>query len=231
MKKSLNASAGARIKQKYETHYNLGVYYLFNVEYDKALEHFYKTLKYIPNHPKTLNKIAIIKFYMNDLNSAEEFIKTAIRVKPDSIEYHTTLSLILLKKGDIGKAIDEAKKGIDSKKNYLIGDAFRLKDNLTKSVYFFKRHLKNYPNQIPVNLALIELYYLLNKKEALKQRVLHLITLINDKELSEILLKFHNELNFLDYSRIERIICAIDDILVYQSDELNRLRREEQHSK
>jgi hypothetical protein len=52
-----------------------------------------------------------------------------------------------------------------------------------------------------------------------------LITLINDKELSEILLKFHNELNFLDYSRIERIICAIDDILVYQSDELNGLRQ------
>ena len=107
----------------------------------------------------------------------------------------------------------------------MIGDAFRLKDNLTKSVYFFKRHLKRYPNQIPVNLALIELYYLLNKEEALKQRVLHLITLINDKELSEILLKFHNELNFLDYSRVERIICAIDDILVYQSDELNGLRQ------
>ena len=225
LKKSLNARAGARIKQKYKTHYNLGVYYLFNVEYDKALEHFYKTLKYIPNHPKTLNKIAIIKFCMNDLTLAENFIKKAISLEPDSREYHTTLSLILLKKGDIGKAIDEAKKGIDTKKNYLIGDAFRLKDNLTKSVYFFKRHLKRYPNQIPVNLALIELYYLLNKEEALKQRVLHLITLINDKELSEILLKFHNELNFLDYSRVERIICAIDDILVYQSDELNGLRQ------
>ena len=105
---------------------------------------------------------------MNDLNSTEKFIKTAIRLKPDSREYHTTLSLILLKKGDIGKAIDEAKKGIKYKKNYLFGEAFRLKDNLTKSVYFFRRHLKHYPNQIPVNLALIELYYLLDKKEALK---------------------------------------------------------------
>jgi tetratricopeptide (TPR) repeat protein len=226
LRKSLNAKAAARISQKHKTHYVLGVYYLFNVEYDKALEHFHQTLKYIPNHPKTFNKIAIIKFYMNDLVLAEKFIKKALSLEPGSNEYHTTLSLILLKKGDVDKAIDEAKKGVKSKKNYLIGDAFRLKDNLTKSVYFFKRHLKLYPNQIPVNLGLIELYYLLKEKEALKQRVLRLMKLINEKELSEILLKFHNELNYLDYSRIERIICAIKNILDQQSDELNRIRKE-----
>jgi tetratricopeptide (TPR) repeat protein len=163
---------------------------------------------------------------MNDLVLAEKFIKKALSLEPGSNEYHTTLSLILLKKGDVDKAIDEAKKGVKSKKNYLIGDAFRLKDNLTKSVYFFKRHLKLYPNQIPVNLGLIELYYLLKEKEALKQRVLRLMKLINEKELSEILLKFHNELNYLDYSRIERIICAIKNILDQQSDELNRIRKE-----
>lgn len=231
LKQSLEAKAAARHNQKYKTHYNIGVYYLVNTEYKKALEHFYKVFKYKPNHPKTLNKIAIIKIYLNDLTLAEKFIKEAIRLEPNPTEYHTTLSLILLKKGETDKAIEEAKKGIKDKKNYLIGEAFRLKDNITKSVYFYKRHLKHYPNQIPVNLALIELYYLLKDQEALKQRVLHLMMLTEGKELSEVLLKFHNELNPMDYARIERMIYAIDDILVYQSDELNRFREEQQHDK
>jgi tetratricopeptide (TPR) repeat protein len=224
LKKALDAKPGASIHQKHNTHYRLGEYYL-NIaeEYDKALEQFYKTIKDAPNHADALNKIATIMFYKNDLANAEKYIKKAIQLHPDLNKLHSTLSLILLKKGDPDKAIREANKGMNYNKNYLIGEAYRLKNDLTKSSFFFKRHLEQFPEQFPVNLALIEIYYLQKDQEALKQRVFHVMGLAREKELPEILLNFHNELNCLDYSRIERIVEGIKSTMADQSDSLSEL--------
>jgi tetratricopeptide (TPR) repeat protein len=224
--KALNAKSDARIHQKHDSHYYLGVYYLYlseKKEYDKALEQFYKTLVYVPNHPKALNKIATIMFYNNDLKNAEKYIKKAIQTDPESKQFHSTNSFILLKQGAPDRAIAEAKKGEEFNKNYLIGEAYRLKNDLNKSAVFYKRHLTQYPDQFSVNLALIEIYYLLKDQEALKQRVLHVMGLVQEKELSESILEFHNELNFLDYSRIKRIVNGIIHTMGSQSESLKQL--------
>ncbi len=224
LKKALDAKPGASINQKLITHLRLGIYYLnITEEYDKALEQFYKILRHVPNHSDALNKIATIMFYKNDLANAEKYIKKAILQHPDSNKFHSTLSLILLKKGDPDKAIKEANKGMNYNKNYLIGEAYRLKNDLTKSSFFFKRHLEQFPVQFPVNIALIEIYYLLKDQEALKQRVFHVVGLAREKELPELLLNFHNELNCLDYSRIERIVNGIKSTMADQSDSLSEL--------
>jgi tetratricopeptide (TPR) repeat protein len=224
LKKALDAKQGASINQKLNTHYRLGIYYLnITEEYDKALEHFQKILRHVPNHADALNKIATIMFYKNDLANAEKYIKKAIRLHPDSNKLHSTLSLILLKKGDPDKAIKEANKGMNYNRYYLIGEAYRLKNDLTKSLFFFKRYLEQFPDQFPVNIALIEIYYLLKDQEALKQRVFHVMGLAREKELPEILLSFHNELNCLDFSRIERIVNGIKSTMADQSDSLSEL--------
>ncbi|MEE8553446.1 MAG: hypothetical protein V3S72_09110, partial [Desulfobacterales bacterium] len=59
--------------------------------------------------------------------------------------------------------------------------------------------------------------------EALKQRVYHVMGLAREKDLPEILLNFHNELNCLDYSRIVRIVEAINSTMANQSDGLSEL--------
>ena len=224
LKKALDAKPGASIHQKLITHLRLGIYYLnITEEYDKALEHFHKILRHVPNHLDALNKIATIMFYKNDLANAEKYIKKAILQHPDSNKLHSTLSLILLKKGDPDKAIKEANKGMNYNKNYLIGEAYRLKNDLTKSSFFFKRYLEQFPEQFPANIALIEIYYLLKDQEALKQRVFHVMGLAREKDLPEILLNFHNELNCLDYSRIEGIVNGIKSTMADQSDSLSEL--------
>ena len=169
------------------------------------------------------NKIATIMFYKNDLVNAEKLIKKAILKHPESKKLHSTMSLILLKKGDPDKAIQEANKGLGYSRNYLIGEAYRLKNDLTKSSFFFKRYLEKFPDQFPVNLALIEIYYFVKDRKALKQRVFHVVRLAIDKKLQEILLDFHNELNCMDYSRIERIVNGIKSTIADQSDSLSEL--------
>ena len=90
---------------------------------------------------------------------------------------------------------------------------------------------RKYPGQLGVNISLIELYFLLNNQDALHQRIFHLLDLAKGKKLSEILIDYHHEFNFLDYSRIKRIVRAIEKTVSQQSDDLSKLLQEEKPSK
>ncbi len=67
---------------------------------------------------------------------------------------------------------------------------------------------------------------LLNNQDALHQRVFHLLDLTKEKKLSEILLDYNNKFNFLDYSRIKRIVHAIEKTVSQQSYDLSELLKE-----
>ncbi len=231
LQKALNAKSAGNIHQKYRTHLSLGTYYRYHTEYDKALTHFFKSLDYLPNHPNTYNQIAITLFCKNSFELADKYIQKAVRMDPESGEIRSTLSLILLKKGNADEAIKEGKKALRlnkkfTKARYMIGEAYRLKNQLKQSVNYFEQYLKEYPGQLGVNISLIELYFLLNNQDALHQRVFHLLDLAKEKKLSEILLDYNNEFNFLDYSRIKRIVHAIEKTVSQQSNDLSELLNE-----
>ena len=98
MEKALKSKAGGRTTQKYRTYYNLGVYYLQQEEYDKALAYFVKYIQHVPNQPKAYSAVAIIMLRKNNLKLAEKYIKKAIVLDPDSSELRKTVSMILLRK-------------------------------------------------------------------------------------------------------------------------------------
>jgi len=231
LQKALDAKSAGNIHQKYRTHLSLGTYYRYYTEYDKALTHFFKSLDYLPNHPNTYNQIAITLFCKNSFELADKYIQKAVRMDPESGVIRSTLSLILLKKGNADDAIKEGKKALRlnkkfTKARYMIGEAYRLKNQLKQSVNYFEQYLKEYPGQLGVNISLIELYFLLNNQDALHQRVFHLLDLTKEKKLSEILLDYNNEFNFLDYSRIKRIVHAIEKTVSQQSYDLSELLKE-----
>jgi tetratricopeptide (TPR) repeat protein len=228
LQKALTSKSAGNIRQKFRTHFNLGLYYNYIAEYEKALDHLFKSLEYQPNNPDTYNQIALALACKNSFDNAETHIRKGMRLNPESAKIRTTLSLILLRKGRVDEAIKEGKKALmlDDKFSgalYLIGESYRLKGQLKPSVYYFEQHLRKYPNQLAVNISLIELYYLLNDQTALKQRVFHLISLVKKRPLSEILKAYHNEINCLDDSRIQRVVHAIEKTLSQQSMDLTRL--------
>jgi tetratricopeptide (TPR) repeat protein len=98
METALKSKAGGRITQKYKTWYNLGVYYLHQKEYDKALAYFVKYIQHVPNQPKAYNAVARIMLCKNNLKLAEKYIKKAIILDPDSLEFRKTVNMILCKR-------------------------------------------------------------------------------------------------------------------------------------
>ena len=85
---------------KYMTHYNMGIFYILQNEYDKALSQFFKSLDYRPDNPKTFNTIAMIMYYKNDFTLSAKYIKKAIQLDPDNSIFRNNLDFILKKQKD-----------------------------------------------------------------------------------------------------------------------------------
>jgi len=98
MKKALDAKAGARITQKFATHYNMGLYYFYQGQYDKSLEQYLKIFEYLPDNPKIYQRIAIVLLAKGDLSRAEKYVMKALALEPDAPQLRQTLNLILAKK-------------------------------------------------------------------------------------------------------------------------------------
>jgi len=228
MQKALTSRKGARIDQKYTTYHNLGIYYLHHNKYDKALPLFLKSIDLHPNNYKSFVAVASIMLNRNAVNTAEKYIDIAIRQNPYYSESYYTQGLLYLKKKDIDSALKAGNKALQINPNnhkpfFLMGEAYRMANKLGPAVDAFTKYLKQYPEQISARLALIELYYLLNDRNALKQSVLGLIDLTREKQLSEVILAYHEIDNYLDYSRIERIARAVQDSISLPPDDFNRL--------
>ena len=226
--KALKVDTGEKIHQRFRTYFNLGAYYFYHNEYDRAYEYFSKTLRNMPDYPRANNFIAMIMISRHKLEEAEKYCRKAIRDAPDSAEFLRTLSLILLKKGDVDHGLKEAIKAMKVKGNenssyFLIGEAYRVKNELPRAVFYFNKHLAYYPRSIASRLALIELYFLLENKDKLKQEVGRLIQVVGQTQLDEILIGYHNNHNCLDDSRMKRLIFAIENIGCNQLRDLNRL--------
>jgi len=229
MQAALAAKPGARVGQKYTTHHNLGVYYMYYEQYSEALDHFTKTLEYIPHHPPTYHDIAKIMLYQNRLPEAHQYIIQAIKRCQDCLDFHLTHSLILLKTGDADGALAAVARASrlgasDARVDYFKGEALRYKNELRPALDCFEKYLKVNPDSVTGSMALIELYYLLGRQGALDKTVMGLIGLVGEGEpLEDVLLKFHRETNTLEYDRIRTIAIAINQALHRQAASIEML--------
>ncbi len=229
MQAALASKPGARVGQKYTTHHNLGVYYMYFQKYSEALGHFNKTLEYVPHHPPTYHVIAKIMLYQNRLPEAHHYILQAIKRCQECLEMHLTHCLILLKKGDVDGALAALARAShlgarEAQVDYFKGEALRYQNSLEPALAHFERYQVLFPDSVPAAMALIELYYVLDRPEALQRTVMHLIGLVTENEtLAEVLLKFHRETNTLGFHRIKSIAQAINQVLNRQAANLAQL--------
>jgi tetratricopeptide (TPR) repeat protein len=101
MEKALGAKAGARKTQKVASHFNMGLFYLYQHQYDKSLAQFLKLLEILPDDPKVYQRIAMVLLAKGDLDQAEKYTLKALTLAPDAPELRRTLNLILAKKQKI----------------------------------------------------------------------------------------------------------------------------------
>ncbi len=203
---------------KYMTHFNLGIYYFYQNEYDRSISYFSKSLDFSPNNPNAYGKLAMIMFFKNNLALAEKHARKAVKLNPDSSEHQNMLGWILLKKGDIGNAMRHGKKALmadskDASPYWMLGEAYRLKGNLKTALAYFQTYFRRHPEHIPVTLALIELYSILDRQASLEQSVRLLFCLSKDRDIASLIREYDRTYNCLGDDRAKRIIDAIQNTI------------------
>lgn len=101
MEKALAGKAGARKTQKVASHFNMGLFFLEQNQYDKSLDQFLKLLEILPDDPKVYQRIAMVLLAKGDLDQAEKYTLKALALAPDAPELSQTLNLILAKKREM----------------------------------------------------------------------------------------------------------------------------------
>jgi tetratricopeptide (TPR) repeat protein len=217
-RKALAARAAATRRQKYITWYNLGTYHLYIGELAEASECFFKALEIEPRDPKIYHKIAAVKQIQGDLGAAEIYVREALRLSRGAPEFWPTYALILLKKGAVDAVIRMAgaqlkRPGADDHWFYLLGEAFRQRQNLPRAAAFFSLYAKRAPDQIAPQAALVEIYSTLGMKQKQRSAALRLLFLVKQQRLKDVLEDFHLRYNSMGRDRIERIEKAVSGAL------------------
>ena len=123
---------------------NLGVLYLNNKEYDKAMLHLKKGLELAPNDSESHKNLAILYYKLDDEKNGEMHFEKAISLKPDDAGAYVQYANLLLKYGKKAKAILFLSKGIefmgDNPKDINnAGTAFWALDEKEKALTYFKK--------------------------------------------------------------------------------------------
>jgi tetratricopeptide (TPR) repeat protein len=159
-------------------HCALGNYYLLiKKNDDKASFHYQQALQLQPNIPQAYSGLAMVQLKKGFPTQAHVLIQKAIKFKPNDPSLHYNFSRILLKEGRYDEAISQSRKAIKLQNAFyneplaVLAEAFRGKGNLNSAIFYWEKYLLNNPANFEGNLALVELYYLKNKKDLLIQTI------------------------------------------------------------
>jgi len=92
---------------------SLGELYMDKNDYEKAKEHFEKSIEIDPKDPALAYNVAEILFNSNNIDEAIKYYKICAEIKPEWHKPYIKLGYCYVNKGEMDKAIDYLKKYIE----------------------------------------------------------------------------------------------------------------------
>ncbi len=214
MRQSLEGKGAAKIHQKYITIYNLGVYYFYKMEYQKALDQFSYILKSSPKHIKSIQKVAEVYLEIGASEKAQRFIEKALSISPNTASLHIIKGFVFLSMGKVNQAFLEAKiaEGLKAdilSVNYIMGEGHRIKGNTKQAIHYFELITSSGRDHYAVLLSLAELYYLINDQPRLARIRAKLNEISADEKIENMLKVYDHRWNFVGKERMEYLNKAI----------------------
>jgi tetratricopeptide (TPR) repeat protein len=191
-KKALDLNRYSRLQNKAIAEYNIGRFYWLGDMDDKALVHFKKAISISPAYPSPLHGMAMIEMKSGNVEAARDRCMEILKYNPQHIESRELLSLALLKLGELEQSIDESQRALNLNPGktfslVVMAEAFRKKGENGKAIMYWKKFMKVNPRNIDVHLALIELYSLTGKNDALTETIDSLMCVKAGRNLEEII--------------------------------------------
>ncbi len=148
-----------------ESHYKMGLAYL-NSETDYlSIVEFEKALSINPDDDRVYYAVATFYLKKNRPLDAERYIKKAISLKSDNLEYQNLLATILATRNETLKAIDIWKKIVEDPKYgtpevvyFNIASAYLQLRNLSEAELNLKKSIQANPRILSTYITLSDLY-------------------------------------------------------------------------
>ena len=177
---------------------NMGSYYYFQKNYDKALKHFEAALKIKPGHPPTWMNIARTQIRINDLEGAEGTIQKALSKWPAKAELYAILGFIRLKQGKFDDVLKQGWKTLSIDDGYIdvkrvMAEAYRRKGFYERAVYCLEQYTAGYRNDLEGHLALIDLYSKTGQTEKLDRTIARVMVLKGSKSWNDLINEYNGE--------------------------------------
>ena len=217
MRKSLDGKSSGRTNHKYITHYNLGVYYLYEGKYAQALNQFSTILKSTPFHVKTLQKTAELYLEIGNRKKALHFIEKALDRAPQRPSLHVIKGFVLLSLGQVDAAFSEALLADSSDHTklgaaYIRGEGYRLQHSYNQAIGQFEKVIRLDRNHCPARLSLIELFYLTGNATRLDESLVEWQKIATDRNRNVILATYDQRWNFVGKKRMDNLKKAMDSL-------------------
>ncbi|MCX8084171.1 MAG: tetratricopeptide repeat protein [Calditerrivibrio sp.] len=152
-------------KELAESHYRMGLAYLGSETDYLSIVEFEKALAINPDDDRVYYAISTFYIKKNRVSDAERYIKRAIELKPNELEYLNLLATIYATRNETLRAIDIWKKiGEDPKYPtpevifYNIASAYMQIRNYKEAEYYFKRSIEANPRVLSTYMVLADLY-------------------------------------------------------------------------
>ncbi|MCF8052822.1 MAG: hypothetical protein K9L59_16395 [Desulfobacterales bacterium] len=217
---SMPAKASARIDQKFKTHYNMGLYHLSQKEAALAEERFREALKLFPGNKKAIFGLASTMILERKYPEAERYIFKILRAFPAHQEALVALSWIQLRQGKIQAAKSLAVSAVKAAPKsrlpfFVIGEAIRMEGNKKGALHFYEMYRSDFPEDLNVLIAMIEIQAGLGLEARLERTVSELYGKAGER-INVVLKEYDHFYNCLGPWRTEQVRNTISDTICGQ---------------
>lgn len=88
-------------------------------QFDEAERIYRQVLRENPRHPIALHLLGVLLFQLNKLEAAEESIRAAIAVDPQSAEFHASLGMVLASRHELRQSLEAYQKSLSIQPKYV----------------------------------------------------------------------------------------------------------------
>jgi len=174
------------------THYNLALAYISIDQKEKAIKHLRKAIELAPGFSSAYNNLGVLMMKKGKYDEAFDNFISALTHDEHSAVAHNNLSFILIKKGRLAEALSESKKALALEKDftrafYNLGIIYKYEESFTKAKHYLELVLNKNRKEIMTRLHMIEVLYLKQEKELLREFLAQTLLIIPDEKLDALI--------------------------------------------
>jgi tetratricopeptide (TPR) repeat protein len=208
------------MNQRGLAYHNIGLYYQDEMkDLDRAYINLKKGLEMSSGYYEMWRTIIDFELKKGNLRVAYQYATKALKYWPDNSQLRNQMCVILMAQNQTDNAVKEAYKILMAEPDLqeplkILGEACRRKNNYKDAIRYWEKYVLKVPNDVRMQLALVEMYHETKNEELLSRTIGRVISLKGKKDFKIFIEQIGKEDKYALY------IPAVDKMLLIIREKL-----------